>query len=77
MEAERRKDPLCKGDIPMTKESLATSDKLSLPYDGIWKRKNTVIHLDEGSYGPYVGNMDEVACSQFQSNHKLEKMLQH
>ena len=65
MEAKGCKDPLYKGDIPMTKESLATLDKLSLPYDGIWKGKNMVTHLDEGSHGPYVGNMDEVAYNQF------------
>jgi hypothetical protein len=45
----------------------ATLDKFSLPQDGMWKRKNKVTPLGEGAYGPYVGNMDEATCSQFQS----------
>jgi hypothetical protein len=71
--AEQNRDPFCEGDMPMTEESLATSNKLSLPLDGMWKRKNKVTPLDEGSHGPYVGYIDEGACSQFQSKPKTEK----
>jgi hypothetical protein len=65
-EVEQGKDPLYEGDMPVTKVSLVTLDKLFLFYNGMWKRKNKVIHFGEGSHGSYVGNVDEVACSQFQ-----------
>jgi hypothetical protein len=70
---EHHKDPLFEGDMPVTEESLATLDKLFLPHDGMWKGKNKVIHLGEGSHGPYIGNVDEVACSQFQSKPQTGK----
>jgi seryl-tRNA synthetase len=38
-EAEQHRDPLCEGDVPMAKESLAALDKLSFPMDGMWKGK--------------------------------------
>jgi hypothetical protein len=52
----------------MTQESLATLDKLSLPLDALWKGKEKLTSLDEGSKGPYVSNLDEAACSEPQSN---------
>jgi hypothetical protein len=55
----------------VTEESLATLDKLSLPHDGMWKGKSKVTHLAEGSHGPYIGNVDEAACSQFQSKPRI------
>jgi hypothetical protein len=50
-EAEEHKDPLYEGDVPITEESLATLDKLSFPMDDIWKEKNMVTYLGEGSHG--------------------------
>jgi seryl-tRNA synthetase len=38
-EAEQRRDPSREVDKPMTQESLATSNKLSLPLDALWKRE--------------------------------------
>jgi hypothetical protein len=52
----------------MTQESLVTSDKLSLPLDALWKGKEKLTSLGEGSKGPYVSNLDEAACSEIQSN---------
>jgi hypothetical protein len=52
----------------MTQESLATLDKLSLPLDALWKGKEKLTSLGKGSKGPYVRNLDEVACSEPQSN---------
>lgn len=45
MEVEEYKHPLCKGDMLVIEESLATSNKFFLPQDGMWKRKNKVTHL--------------------------------
>jgi hypothetical protein len=33
----------------MTQESLVTSDKLSFPLDALWKEKEKLTSLDEGS----------------------------
>jgi hypothetical protein len=44
--------------MPMTKESQATSNKLFLPLDGLWKGKEKLTPL---------GYVDEGACSQFLS----------
>jgi hypothetical protein len=52
----------------MTQESLATLDKLSLPLDALWKGKEKLTSLGEGSEGPYVSNLDEAAYSKLQSN---------
>jgi hypothetical protein len=52
-------------------ESLLTLDKLFLPKDGMWKGKNKVTHLSEESHGPYIGNMDETTCIQFQSKLRI------
>ena len=52
----------------MTQESLVTLDKLSLPLDALWKGREKLTSLGEGSKGPYVSNLDEVACSETQSN---------
>jgi hypothetical protein len=43
MEMEHRNDPLSEGDMLVIEESLATSDKLSLPQNGMWKGKNKVL----------------------------------
>jgi hypothetical protein len=53
-EVEERKHPLCKGDMSVIEESLATSNKFFLPQDGMWKGKNKVTHLREGLHGPYM-----------------------
>jgi hypothetical protein len=52
----------------MTQESLETSDKLSLPLDALWKRKEKLTSLGEGSKDPYVSNLDEATFSETQSN---------
>ena len=51
----------------MTQESLATSDKLSLSLDALWKGKDKLTSLGEGSKGPNLGNLGETACSEPQS----------
>jgi chromosome segregation ATPase len=66
--AEQRRDASCESDMPMIQESLATLDKLSLPLDALWKGKEKLTSLDEGSKGPYVSNLDEAACNEPQSN---------
>jgi hypothetical protein len=43
-------------------------DKLSLPLDALWKGKEKLTSLGEGSKGLYVSNLDEAACSEPQSN---------
>ena len=45
-----------------------TLDKLSLPLDALWKRKEKLTSLSEGSKGLYVSNLDEAARSKLQSN---------
>jgi hypothetical protein len=62
-EVEQRRDPICVGDMPMTEESMATLDKLSLPLDALWKGKEKLTSLGEGSKRPYVCNLDKAACS--------------
>lgn len=62
-EAEESKDPLYEDDVSITKKSLATLDKLPFSMDDIWKGKNMVTYLGEGSHGPYIGYVDEGACS--------------
>ena len=52
----------------MTQESLATSDKLSPLLDVLWKGKEKLTSLDEGSKGPNTSNLDEVAYNELQSN---------
>jgi hypothetical protein len=42
---------------------VATSDKLSLLLDALWKGKENLTSLEEGSKGPYISNLDEDACS--------------
>lgn len=73
MEVEHRNDPLSEGDMPVIEESLATSNKLSLLQNGMWKGKNKVLQLAEGAHGPYVGNVDKVVCSQFQSKPQIRE----
>jgi hypothetical protein len=60
-EAEQRRDPSREVDKSMTQESLATSDKLSLPLDALWKGKEKLTSLGEGSKGPNASNLDEAA----------------
>jgi hypothetical protein len=52
----------------MTQESLATSDKLSLPLDALWKVKEKLTCLGEGSNSPNTRNLGEAACGEPQSN---------
>jgi hypothetical protein len=52
----------------MSQESLAILDKLFLPLDALWKGKEKLTSLGEGSKGLYVSNLDEAACSEPQSN---------
>jgi hypothetical protein len=52
---------------------LATSDKLSLPLDALWKGKEKLTSLGEGSKGPNASNLDEAACSEPQSNPTTEE----
>jgi hypothetical protein len=52
----------------MTQESLATSDKLFLPLDALWKGKEKLTSLGEGSKGPNASNLGEAVCSEPQSN---------
>jgi hypothetical protein len=47
---------------------LTTSDKLSLPLDALWKGKEKLTSLGEGSKGLNASNLDEAACSEPQSN---------
>jgi hypothetical protein len=67
-EVEQYRDPSREADKSMTQESLATSDKLSLPLDALWKGKEKLTSLDEGLKGPNASNLDEAACSEPQSN---------
>jgi hypothetical protein len=66
-ETEQRRDPSREADKSMTQESLATLDKLSLPLDALWKGKEELTSLGEGSKGPNASNLDEAACSEPQS----------
>jgi hypothetical protein len=45
-----------------------TLDKLSLPLDALWKGKEKLTFLGEGSKGPYISKLDEAACSKPQFN---------
>jgi hypothetical protein len=63
-EADYRTDPSREADKPMTQESLATSNKLYLSLDALWKGKEKLTSLGEGSKGPYLSNLDEAACSE-------------
>jgi hypothetical protein len=47
---------------------LVTLDKLSLPLDALWKGKEKLTFLGEGSKGPYISKLDEAACTEPQSN---------
>jgi hypothetical protein len=67
-EMEQRRGPSREADKSMTQESLATSDKLSLPLDALWKGKEKLTSLDEGSNSPNTRNLDEAACGEPQSN---------
>jgi hypothetical protein len=67
-EAEQRRDPYLEADMPMTQESLATSNKLSFSLNALWKRKEKLTSLGEGSKGPYLSNLNEAACNKPQSN---------
>ena len=65
---EQRRDPSREAEKSMTEESLATSDKLSLPFDALWKGKEKLTSLDEGTKGPNASNLDEAPHSEPQSN---------
>ena len=67
-EMEQCKDPSHEADKSMTKESLATLDKLFLPLDALWKGKEKLTSLDEGSKGLNTSSLDEIAYSEPQSN---------
>jgi hypothetical protein len=67
-ETEQCRDPSHKADKSMTQESLATSNKLSLSLDALWKGKEKLTSLGEGSKDPNASNLDEAACSEPQSN---------
>ena len=67
-EMEQRIDISCEADKSMTQESLATSNKLSLPLHALWKGKEKLTSLGEGSKGPNTSNLSEAACSEPQSN---------
>jgi hypothetical protein len=67
-ETEQRRNPSFEANKSMTQESLATSDKLSLPLDALWKGKEKLISLGEGSKGPNASSLDEAACSEPQPN---------
>jgi hypothetical protein len=54
-EAEQRRDPSREVDKSMTQESL------SLPLDALWKGKEKLTSLGEGSKGPNASNLDEAA----------------
>jgi hypothetical protein len=67
-ETEQHRGPSREADKSMTQESLATSDKLSLPPDALWKGKEKLTSLGEGSNGPNTRNLGEAACGEPQSN---------
>jgi hypothetical protein len=67
-EMEQHRGPSHQADKSMTQESLATSDKLSLPLDALWKVKEKLTCLGEGSNGPNTRNLGEAACDEPQSN---------
>jgi hypothetical protein len=67
-ETKQHKGPSREADKSMTQESLATSDKLSLPLDALWKGKEKLTSLGEGSNGPNTRNLGEAACGEPQSN---------
>jgi hypothetical protein len=67
-EAEQRRDPSHEANMFMTQDSLETSDKLSLPLDALWKGKEKLTSLGEGSKGPNASNLDGAACNEPQSN---------
>jgi hypothetical protein len=67
-EMEQHRGPSHEADKSMTQESLATSDKLSLPLDALWKVKEKLTSLREGSNGPNTRNLGEAACGEPQSN---------
>ena len=65
---EQHRGPSCEANKSMTQESLATSDKLSLLLDALWKGKEKLTSLGEGSNGPNTRNLGEAACGEPQSN---------
>jgi hypothetical protein len=67
-EMEQHRGPSRQADKSMIQESLVTSDKLSLPLDALWKVKEKLICLVEGSKGPNTRNLGEAACGEPQSN---------
>jgi hypothetical protein len=67
-EMEHSRGPSREADKSLTQESLATSDKLSLPLDALWIGKEKLISLGEGSKGPNTSNLGEAACSEPKSN---------
>jgi predicted nuclease with TOPRIM domain len=67
-ETEQRRDPSREANKSMTQESLVTLDKLSLPLDALWKGKEKLTSLGEGSKGPNASNLDEAVYSESQSN---------
>jgi hypothetical protein len=67
-ETEQHRGPSREADKSMTQESLATSDKLSLPLDALWKGKEKLTSLGEGFNGPNTRNLGEAAYGEPQSN---------
>jgi hypothetical protein len=67
-ETEQHRCPSHEVDKSMTQESLATSDKLSVPLDALWKGKEKLTSLGEGSNSLNTRNLGEVACGEPQSN---------
>jgi hypothetical protein len=67
-ETEQRIDLSREADKSMIQESLATLAKLSLPLDALWKEKEKLTSLGEGSKCPNASNLGEAACSEPQSN---------
>jgi hypothetical protein len=67
-ETEQCRDPSHEADNSMIQESLATLDKLSLLLDALWKGKEKLTSLGEGSKGPNASNLGEAAYNEPQSN---------
>jgi hypothetical protein len=67
-ETEQHRGPSREANKSMTQESLATSDKLSLPLDALWKGKEKLTSLGERSNGLNTRNLGEAACGEPQSN---------
>jgi hypothetical protein len=67
-EMEQHRGPSREADKSMTQEALATLDKLSFPLDALWKVKEKLTCLGEGSNGPNTRNLGEAACGEPQFN---------